>query len=239
MSDNDTLELLDRSRKFIEYVRTNVEFYDITFDLRDERWVGQPNQACSGYFSPDSAELVVAIGKPIHEWVTVLAHEYCHFIQWAYHRKEIWDAAFLPDGLDPSHVLEEWLDGKDYSDEVVQKSIELLMGIELDCEKRTVELLKHMDLPGIDLDEAVQKALSYVHFYPEVAKRRKWCLPEQGPYRIEKVWKAFPTKWDGQIVTPNYDPCFTKEGADVRSQLEQLPKSVSVPVQEMPNRRRV
>jgi hypothetical protein len=65
------------------------------------------------------------------------------------------------------------------------------MMIELDCERRTVELLRNLQAP-IDLDEYTQKANAYVMSYVNVRKTRKWYDPLNPPYSDEALCAIMP-----------------------------------------------
>jgi hypothetical protein len=183
-----------------------------------------PGVQCSGFFSPQEG-LHIAIGKPISQWVTVLAHEYCHLLQWRKSAKVWKDVEFSigKDSFDSSTVIDEWLGGKEFSEEVLDRAFDAIISLELDCERRTALLLKKLKAP-IDIEEYTQKANSYVLFYRECRKTRKWYDPLSPPYEQKEIWSKMPSTFQYNIedvvypmldVPRKYDEVFQANIEDI------------------------
>lgn len=69
------------------------------------------------------------------------------------------------------------------------------IGVELDCEKRTIEKAKKYNLP-VNIKEEIQKANSYILFYTFVKESRKWNTPGKAPYQIREVWSKMPDTFE-------------------------------------------
>jgi hypothetical protein len=189
-----TIELLTFSVKLLKLVSKKVASSKLKLTINEGPFVEPvPGVQCSGYFNPDDGPHV-AIGKPTHQWVTVLAHEYCHFLQWKESAKVWKDVEFTigNDTFDSSTVIDEWLGGKEFSKEVLDKAFNAIMKLELDCERRTVALLKKLKAP-INIKEYIQKANSYILFYRECRRTRKWYDPLSPPYEQKEIWSKMPS----------------------------------------------
>ncbi len=148
----------------------------------------------SGYFIDyGNPTLAVAMGKPTEEWVMILAHESSHMDQWI-EKSPYWTNSFI-NGREAVDYIDEWISGKDFSDEELDKITKASIGVELDCEKRTIEKAKQYKLP-IDVKEETQKANSYILFYTLVKSTRKWNVAGKAPYQVKEVWSQMPTTFD-------------------------------------------
>ena len=127
-------------------------------------------------------ELVVAINQ--RGWLGVLVHEFAHMTQWLDNCKAWKDSMNHPDDVD------DWLNGKELKN--IKRTIAVTRNLELDNEKRSVKLMKQWDLP-IDIKDYTQKANAYIQFYNWLYFTRRWCSPENSPYKNPKVYKEMPT----------------------------------------------
>lgn len=139
------------------------------------------NLYISGYF--DENTLACAMGKP--DSISILIHESCHLDQFL-EDKELWNkSAKMPS-------VDDWLNGKDYSN--IEKAIDNLKLIELDCEKRSVQKFIKYNIP-FNKKEYIQKANSYVQFYNYLKFSRKWCHRHNTPYSNKNVYSLMPDKF--------------------------------------------
>ena len=149
---------------------------------------------CSGYFVDyGNPTLAVAMGKPVDQWVMVLAHESSHMDQWI-EKSSAWTNNFV-NGKESVDYIDEWCNGKDISEEELNDLIKRSIGEEWDCERRTIEKAKEYNLP-INIKEEAQKANSYILFYTMLKETRKWNKPGQAPYQIKEVWSQMPDTFD-------------------------------------------
>lgn len=177
------MELLPQECAFVDYVKKECKKHGIKLDLRKRssylRLSG--NIKCSGYFDSGNMELVVAAKR--RDFVEILAHEYGHLTQWVERCPE-WVAA--ENTLD--HI-DRWLQGEEVED--IRDHIKFSRDLELDNEKRTVELIKKFELP-IDTVRYTKKANGYVYFYTWMMSTRRWSKVENSPYSNETVIEAMP-----------------------------------------------
>jgi hypothetical protein len=154
-----------------------------------EAGVDMDGVICSGYFDSEAPELVLEVGGDIDIWFPVMLHEYCHMRQWI-ERKEWFE------GADADSELTEWLSGKvELSPEEIDRYVRVTMELEGECEGRVIELIKKWGM-SIDVQEYGQKAMSYVHMYRLIGQLRQWSIPGKAPYKVEEVWRLFPSTID-------------------------------------------
>lgn len=138
------------------------------------------NIKCGGFFDDGSdlklrkATLAFAQGR--EDFLELMVHEYCHMTQWI-DGIELWEVS-----ADSLTVVDEWLSGVDHLAMLVEVSLNKLRELELDNEKRSVEIFKEWDLP-VDVDLYIRKSNAYVLFYNYMKISRKWSNPDNAPYR--------------------------------------------------------
>ena len=198
------MRLSPQEQSFVDYVKKECRSRKVKFDLRKRsgylRLSG--NIKCSGYFDGDFKELVVAAKRK--DWVEILVHEYGHLTQWAEQCEE-WVACGNVDHVD------RWLAGEEVED--VFDHIRTLRNLELDNEKRSVELIKRFDLP-VDIKTYIKKANGYVYFYTWMMKTRRWSELENSPYSNENIINAMPEEFqeDYENIPDYVAKVFEQEG---------------------------
>jgi hypothetical protein len=153
----------------------------------------------SGYFMDyGKPKLAVATGKPLKDWVMVLAHEGSHMDQWI-EKSPYWTNSFI-DGREAVEFIDEWCGGKEFTktelDDICKRSLE----VELDCEKRTLDKAIEYNLP-VNVEEEIQKANSYILFYTFIKEVRKWNTPGKAPYQVKEVWSKMPKTFNMDYFT--------------------------------------
>lgn len=139
--------------------------------------------SCSGFFDPEDLTIRVAIKKPIKEWFLILLHEFNHSKQWI-------------EGVDfgENNSFWEWVEGKiELSKTKIKKSVNEIVKLELDCEKRTTEMIKKHPELKINVEDYIIKSNIYLYFYAIVAKNRIWY--NNLPYNDPKMKKIIPNKF--------------------------------------------
>lgn len=172
--------------------------------LRDVGYLKLSNEVkCSGYFDDVNRKLVVAAKAP--KSLEILVHEYAHLTQWQDNcRQWKWVEKSM-------YVFDAWLSGKRVRN--LNHHIDRIKYMELDNEKRSVELIKKYRLP-IDLEGYIKRANSYVYFYNYIKKTRKWSSPDNSPYKNERIVEAMPPRFlTSYTRNPKYvDKIFEEEG---------------------------
>lgn len=204
MDSNYTFSDLKNINKFIDSVRKQAKAYNIKFNLTDEKYVKlSDNIKCSGYFDErwrkSPGEIIVATNKSIDYWLSTLVHEASHMQQWI----EQCDAWVKCDKITPNPtVIDDWLDGKDYSKKTIEKAINITRDMELDCEKRTVVAIRKYKLP-INIGDYIQKANIYMFFHNYLKTTRRWSDPKNNPYTNPNIYKlAKRSFYDDYSETP-------------------------------------
>lgn len=138
---------------------------------------------CSGLFYLDSNDnpiIKVAKGNlKEEEWFGVLIHEYCHFLQWRDDSKT-W-SKFSDYDVTYSQIL--------LKPEKYKKELIALFELEIDCEKRTFNIIKNNDL--FDYKKYAQTANAILYKYAILYKNDKW--PEDNR-KYKKVQEFCPSK---------------------------------------------
>lgn len=142
----------------------------------------------TGYFD-DVPEpiLACAIGKPEEEWYQILVHESCHMDQWK-EKSEAWKSIDIQN-MRADQIMDKWLGGMEFEDSLIKDSIRIMQAVELDCEIRSVEKIKKLDLP-IDIPQYIKKANSYLYLYSAILHTRKW--PDVAPYEVPEIVQEMP-----------------------------------------------
>ena len=170
---------------FIQFVKKECRYYGIKPKLRNVKYLVEGGR-CTGYFDADNKVLACAMNNGV--WISVLAHEYCHMRQWA-EKAEPWMAA---NENDSTGKWWEWIKGVDIAD--IENHINVVRDMELDNEKRTVALIKALDLP-VDVREYTKKCNSYIMFYNYMKQSRKWLNPAKQPLENQRLLAAMPDKF--------------------------------------------
>ena len=162
---------------FIKMVKRETRANGIKVRMPKSKVVMIDKVKVNGYFD-DEDEMVLkcAIGKPEKVWFPIFVHEYCHFRQyidkcsaWKTYNKEDVDVFF------------SWIQGQTFHNKTVKRFVKRTVAIELDCEKRAVEVIAKYNLP-IDRVDYIRKANAYILFYPYALTTRKWY--KKAPYTI-------------------------------------------------------
>lgn len=184
---------------FVEHIKERARLNNVDCLFGTESHLQYPGQKSlvNGYFIDKAGgkrELGVAMGKPVAQWIQILAHESSHMdqgIEGAY----CWSNRFVP-GTD-TEALDEvfrWTAKEiELPPEKVSDYIRRTRNVELDCEWRTVEKIREFDLP-IELAPYIQGANSYLFFYTAMKELRAWYRLEKEPYNTPEIWSLAPKR---------------------------------------------
>lgn len=141
----------------------------------------------SGYFSDVDNEIVVGLND---SWIEVLVHEFCHYQQYQ-EDCSCWVNLDCSVG-NSIDLMWRWMDREI---ELKEKEIKLIFkrvqSMELDCERRTVKMIKKYKLP-IDLDNYIREANLYMYFYNYAARNRQWFPKHVGPNSFKRLYEYMP-----------------------------------------------
>lgn len=158
-------------------------------------------------------ELGIALGDGPKETIKTLIHESCHMDQFV-SGEYAWSDTFLYDCKDNKikesvDLIDEWINGRELSDSVLNDVINCSLNVELDCERRSAEKIKKYNL-DIDIEEYTQQANSYIYFYRFIKETRAWY--KKTPYQVKKVWSIMPKTFnnDYSFVPEEYKKAYRK-----------------------------
>ena len=145
---------------------------------------------CSGHFSDYPKPcLTVHSNDKIADWLPIFIHESCHKDQ-CLEQTDIWHRK-IGNEYDALEIFDMWLEYHVELDQgQLQSVLDIIVQVELDCERRSVEKIKKYNL-DINVMEYIQKANSYIWYYHAVAHTRKYS-ELASPYVNPKVWSKMP-----------------------------------------------
>jgi hypothetical protein len=175
------------SRKFVSHVRTHLREYGYRLILGKGRQLNCGMGRCRGYFDEESREIRVARGSS--EWIAILVHEYCHFLQWLDGTKRTAEC-----NNNANWIVCDWLEGRDYDSRTLTRAFARVRWVERDCEKRSVELIKKFGLK-IDPILYTRKANLDLYYWHMVERRRKWSWSKRDPFSSHSVMRVMPSSF--------------------------------------------
>lgn len=160
---------------------------------------------CEGFFSDVDKELVVAFKQSTENFVLVFVHEFCHYLQWK-EKSKIYRKAdpYIP-------TLDKYIAGKIKRSKRTDTAAELVQTMELECEKKTIQLIKDYQIP-YNIENCIRKSNSYIYFYSILKSTRKWYTVS--PTTVPKIIDQMPATFlnDYSIVSPQlmtlYEKCY-------------------------------
>lgn len=134
----------------------------------------------SGYFDETNKKLKVATKKPFKYWFPTYVHEFCHFRQWK-EKSHLW--------FDEDDLFFEWLKGVEIPKKKLERSRKIVILTEIDCEKRSYEMIKGHELP-VDLKNHIKCSNAYLLSYCFFYMYRDWY--SSSPYEDNEIVKKMP-----------------------------------------------
>lgn len=158
---------------FINKVSTDLLQHNFEFILASSETVYADGMSCAGYFDYGKKLLVVAALDP--NWLSTLAHEYAHFVQWKNNR-------FFGDAEQKKHSdFDAWINDKynaEYTPEYILECARQVQRCELDAERQTLDFLVNYGLTIDKVEEHIKQANAYVWFYEVVRQVGRWETDE-------------------------------------------------------------
>ena len=190
---------------FIELVKNGCKKHKVSCKLKDVNYLKPtPTIRCTGYFDDESRTLQVAMKQ--RDAFEILVHEYSHLTQWI-DKVPVYTKAnkYLL-------AVDEWIAGTDLPEIVIDTAIQGIVDLELDNEKRSAKLINKYGL-SVDKESYVKKANAYLYFYHWMRKTRKWCSPNNPPYRNKNIVAAMPTTFRGKYnkLPKRFEKVFEQE----------------------------
>lgn len=191
---------MNSSKKFLSKVMIDLINHNVEIQLiQDERLrvVENGNEIfLKGFFKTDK-KLQFAIAMKNKFWLTTLIHEYCHFKQLIEK-----DPCFYKNSKEVD-LFYNWIE--DHTIEIDEETIEIgvnsIFEIELNCEKRAVEMILKEKLP-INILEYIQKANAYFMFHSFMKKYRTWGNSISTD-EVPEIWQSMPTTFFSKLPKLN------------------------------------
>ena len=170
------------AKKFIKFVRSELSHYGMKLIFGRGVEVNTGGFRSSGYF--DESKIKVASKCP--DWLTVLVHEYSHFLQWRNRAEEYED--MLVNNTDSLFIIHRWIDGEEFRPSTVKKAFVKARRMEKKCEMMALDLIKKHNLP-IKEDHFIKQANCHIYYYHMMEKTRKRFIKNEMFYcrALERV----------------------------------------------------
>ena len=148
---------------------------------------------CAGYFSEFNMELAFSTyDSDISKWMGLIIHESCHMDQFL-NDKSLWNKCSY--GLTNFFL---WLDHEiELTDYQMKKNRDLVIALELDCEKRAIAKMKKYKLP-MDIKKYKQKSNTYFYGIMYCGIKRQWFNRVYSKYEI---WSKAPDRFQRQYTS--------------------------------------
>ena len=197
--------MTSQEKEFIRYVKNRCSKRGVKVFLGKGRKVKCDSVLTSGYF--DEINKVLAVASKGDDFIEILVHEYSHFTQWD-ENCPIWKKAVKYEAVENFWL---YVSGGEAKNPI--RSLSISRDLELDCEKRAIEIIKCHGL-NVDLDKYHKKANAYVYFYNWMKESKRWCKPNNTPYSNKTLLAAMPTHFnnDYTILPKKIRDIFESEG---------------------------
>lgn len=196
---------------YIQKVKDVAKMCNIKIKLVNEKNLIYDGVVSNGLFIENSrgsgGELLVAVKKPIEEWLPVFIHESCHMEQFIT-KSPIWLSLYDKSGFSGIDTFFSYVSDtknyKTYNKHIIDAATLIVQDLEYDCERRSVEKIKKYKLP-IDTKHYIKTANSYILFYQYAKLKRIWYSKNKAPYLIKEIVDSMPSRF-----VKNYNKLSTK-----------------------------
>lgn len=108
----------------------------------------------NGFFNDSIPKICVAIQKEKEIWIGIFVHEYAHVMQWIEN-----DPIYFDSNLD---IFDNWLTKKqEYSQKEIDKCIEVSKLLEIDADKRAIDILNRWNISERFKRNYIKKSNAY------------------------------------------------------------------------------
>jgi len=193
-------------KKFIKFVQDELFQYNIKLIFGRGTEVNMNGFRCSGYFD----EVEVRVAKMSPDWLSVLVHEYSHFLQWKNRHDEYENIKI--NNVDSLKIIHDWIDGEEFRPSTVKKAFMKARKLEKKCEMLALEVIKKHNLP-INVEKFICQANCHIYYYHMMEKTRKRSIKNQMFYSktLKKIMpKTFKCKNVRYIPEKVYKIALTK-----------------------------
>jgi len=155
---------MTKETEFVKHIRKHLEEYGFSLVFGTGRRVNVGGARCEGYFNygKTKKERRIVVARKSQTWLYVLAHEYCHFLQWLEY--PTWYSNKFDISQDIVNNVSVGFINKKWSKKQIRNAFLLVAYNERDCERRTVKLLQKWGIP-FNKDIYIKKANLYVYLH--------------------------------------------------------------------------
>lgn len=187
-SDKDT-------QRFFDFLYKTLKRYKCVLKISSSD-VFIDNNMVDGYFSWDSKEIMICIESI--NWLSTLVHEFCHLL--------IYKSCTRKENNLRNKALGNMFDWVSHDIELDEKeiirSVNIVKHMELECERKTVEIIKEYSLP-IDIVQYTKEANAYVLFHDFVKLNRQWTTSTYIA-NMTKVLECMSSEFDMDYANISY-----------------------------------
>jgi hypothetical protein len=155
---------MTKETEFVKHIRKHLKEYGFSLIFGTGRRVNVGGARCEGYFNygKTKKERRIVVARKSQTWLYVLAHEYCHFLQWLEY--PTWYSNKFDISQDIVNNVSVGFINKKWSKKQIRNAFLLVAYNERDCERRTVKLLQKWGIP-FNKDIYIKKANLYVYLH--------------------------------------------------------------------------
>ena len=186
---------MSKLQSFIKEIRETCENHSFKFSIENTNSIYSDGVPCWGYVDTgDDRVLRVARGTNlVKEWVSILAHEYCHLKQYIERHPTLVlvDRGEGSNARFDKYLMRTKMD-RPYTPFKKRRDVQKIVANELDCEKKTSRLIKRYKLP-IDPVNYIQGANAYLMSYYFSEKMRVWLSGRNSAWKNQIIMDHMPT----------------------------------------------
>jgi hypothetical protein len=193
---------MTKEQELVKHIRDHLKEHGFRLILGRGKKVNVGDARCEGYFSVGDTkkERQIRVAKAGETWIYVLAHEYCHFLQWLETPQRTLDsqdnAQHIVHCVSVGQVDPKW------KQSLIRWAFRVVAENERDCERRTVRLLEEWSIP-FNKDMYIKKANLYVYLH-HMWREYHFLKTKFNVYKSNKILDILPNNFKAQshIVVP-------------------------------------
>jgi hypothetical protein len=192
-----------RVQEAITLIKDHLYLYNVGFNIYLEEHLMEDWAKHQGEFgakptyikTKKNGQLNIAVSRPMNVWFPILLHEYCHFQQWVDNDADWLAASGKPDS---SNVMWEYIKGEREKTEFVRRHIAKVKAMELDCERRTCEMMTNYTHIK-SREQYAKEAGAYIYFHDFIYKTGKWYSKNKGKRTLDskEIVDLMPSSMEG------------------------------------------
>jgi len=148
------------TKMFLAYVVNTCIKHHITLNLD----YSDDSDYCGGRFDGDSIQININISES--DWLSVLVHEFSH-LQQQIDNAKVWkglNIKYCGVKRNVISIYNDWINSKRISKKIAKKCCKKIVQMELDCEKRSIKLIKKWHL-SVNIPNYIKDANMVLYSY--------------------------------------------------------------------------